>query len=215
MGERAPLGSNRTGGAPLPRIVLITDWSVPDLLHRVERCLSFGAALAIQHRHPDCAARAFFEEARSLSSLLAGTGCSLFINGRLDVAVALDCHLHLPARGLPVADARACLPPASRLSVAVHDEREADQAAGADFALVSPVFSPGSKPGDTRPPLGPEGFARLAERTNCPAFALGGIDEVSAHLLPPQAAGLALVSAAWRAPEPERLLRILLSRWTG
>lgn len=49
------------------------------------------------------------------------------------------------------------------------------RAAGCDFALLSPVFSPGSKPLDLRPLLGVEGFGRLAREAGLPVLALGGL----------------------------------------
>jgi thiamine-phosphate pyrophosphorylase len=208
-------GSTPSRATSLPRIIVITDWAVPDLLRRVERCLSIGDSLAIQHRHPGCPARTYFEEARSLAELISGSGCRLFVNGRLDVALALGCSLHLPARGLSPVDARAHLPPEALVSVAVHDEGEAAEAAEAaavDLALVSPVFAPGSKPGDTRTPLGLEGFLRLRRLLHVPAFALGGMDETTVDQLPPDTSGIALVSAVWAARAPETLLAALLSR---
>ncbi|MFP2933357.1 thiamine phosphate synthase, partial [Pyxidicoccus sp. 3LG] len=99
---------------------------------------------------------------RQLAALCAERGNPLFVNGRLDVALLVGAHLHLPAHGPTPEDVRPHLPPGRLVSVAVHDVAEARTAAGADLALVSPVFAPGSKPGDTRATLGPEGFLALA-----------------------------------------------------
>jgi thiamine-phosphate pyrophosphorylase len=94
------------------------------------------------------------------------------------------------------------------VSVAVHDAEEARRARGADLALVSPVFSPGSKPGDTRPTLGPEGFRALASALPCPALALGGITPESALLLG-GAAGFAVISGVLEAEDPGAAVRAL------
>jgi thiamine-phosphate pyrophosphorylase len=59
-----------------------------------------------------------------------------------------------------------------------HDEAELERAAsaGCDYALISPVFSPRSKPGDRRSTLQLRGLADLASRSALPVVALGGID---------------------------------------
>lgn len=183
--------------------MVITDWSLPRprLLGALEQALEVGPEVAVQHRHPEAPVRQFLEEARVLAALCRARGNPLFINGRLDVALLLGAHLHLPARGLTPADVRPHLPASCRVSVAVHDAREAHEARGADLALVSPVFSPGSKPGDSRPVLGPEGFARLAALLPCPALALGGLTPERAASLP-GAAGVAVISGVLRAEAP-------------
>jgi thiamine-phosphate pyrophosphorylase len=180
------------------------------LLGALERALDAGPEVAVQHRHPDAPGRLFLEEARLVAALCHARGHSLFVNGRLDVALLVGAHLHLPAGGLSPADVRPLLPSGRLVSVAVHDGEEARLAQGADLALVSPVYAPGSKPGDTRAQLGPEGFRRLAEALPCPALALGGITpERTASL--PGAAGFAVISAVLEAEDPAQAARALLA----
>lgn len=194
-----------------PRLVVITDWRLPRprLLAALERALEAGPEVAVQHRHPDAPAHVFLEEAQVLSALCRARGNPLFINGRLDVALRLGAHLHLPAAGPSPGDVRSLLPEGRWLSVAVHDEREARAARGADLALVSPVFSPGSKPGDTRPPLGPEGFQRLVACLPCPALALGGLTPERVARLP-GASGFAVISGVLEAEDPGLAARAFL-----
>jgi len=178
----------------LPRLVIITDWSLgaDTLLARLERALSAGPGVAVQHRHPEASARVLFDEGARLKQLCARFDAPLFVNRRFDVAAALGAHLHLPSSGLLPGDIprRAAM----RVSVAVHDAAEAKRAAGADFALVSPVFE---KKG--RAPLGLDGFERLRRALGCPAFALGG---VSPQRRVPGAAGHAVISAVLHAEDP-------------
>ncbi|AKF82085.1 thiamine-phosphate pyrophosphorylase [Myxococcus fulvus 124B02] len=197
---------------PLPRLVVITDWRLPRgrLLEALSRALDAGPDVAVQHRHPEATSRGFLEEARVLAALCHARGNPLFINGRLDVALLVDAHLHLPAHGLLPAQVRPRLPEGRLLSVAVHDEAEALDARGADLALVSPVHAPGSKPGDARRPLGPEGFRALAGRLECPALALGGITGERARALE-GAAGVAVISAVLEAEDPAHAARTLLA----
>jgi thiamine-phosphate pyrophosphorylase len=195
----------------LPRLIVITDWRLPRarLLAALERALEAGPEVAVQHRHPEAPTRVFLEEARLLAELCRPHGNPLFVNGRLEVALLVGAHLHLPARSLTVEDVRPVLPPGRWVSAAVHDADEAQLARGADLALVSPVYAPGSKPGDTRPPLGPLGFQTLAAALSCPALALGGITPERAAQLP-RAHGFAVISAVLEADDPAAVARALL-----
>ena len=121
----------------------------------------------------------------------------------------IGAHLHLPAWGPTVHDVRPHLPAGRWVSAAIHDADEARLTRGADLALVSPVYAPGSKPEDSRAPLGPEGFRALAASLTCPAMALGGITPERAVLLP-EAQGFAVISAVLEAEDPARAARALL-----
>jgi thiamine-phosphate pyrophosphorylase len=186
---------------PLPRLILITDWRIPDLLQRVEQALDAGPEVAVQHREPGAPVRASLEHARALAELCERKQRAFFVNGRLDVAIALGAHLHLPAGGMTAAEARPHLS-AGWISVAVHNDAEARTAAGADFALVSPVNRAGSKPDDRRPPLGAEGFQALSRLLPCPAYALGGMTPASISSLAPP--GAAVISAVLGSKDPRQ-----------
>lgn len=179
------------------RLLAITPSALePERLLEAARAIA-RPQVAFQLRRPHDGTRALL----SLAERLLALGAPVFINGRLDVALSVGGHLHLPAHGVRLADARRVLPPERLLSVAVHDEAEADAAFGADLALVSPVFAPGSKQLDDRPTLGPGGFVRLAARLACPAFALGGLTPANAARVP-QASGVAAISALFSAEDP-------------
>lgn len=95
------------------------------------------------------------------------------------------------------------LPQGVRFGVSCHSREALDLAfgAGASWALLSPVWSPGSKPGDTRPTLGLERFVRWA--AGRPVFALGGIDaERLVELRRAGAHGAALIGALFGRPSP-------------
>ena len=194
-------------------LIVITDWTLgaDTLLERLRSVLSLSPRIAVQHRHPEATGRQFAEEARGLAQLCAEGGNPLFINGRLEVALLVGAHLHLPAHAPRPRDVRKHLPAGRWISAAVHDDREAVEAEGADLVLISPVFPPGSKPDDPRPPLGAEGFARLAARCAAPAYALGGITPDNAAQLP-QARGVAVISGVLRAPDARLAAARLLAR---
>ena len=196
----------------LPRLIVITDWRRGEeaLLRSLKAVCALGPEVAIQHRHPEATARQFLSEARVLAELCGAHGVPFFVNGHLDVALRVDAHLHLPAHGYAVEDVRPHLPQGRWISAAVHDEEEAKRARGADLVLVSPVFGAGSKPGDSRAPLGADGFRALARQLDCPAYALGGITAQSASGLQGEAAGLAAVTSVLDATDPQAAANALL-----
>lgn len=185
----------------LPKLLVITDWSLGGarLLHQLEAALGAGPFVAVQHRNPAATTRAYFEQGQRLKALCERFEAPLFVSARLDVALALEAHLHLPAWALEPAQVRARMPPGRWVCVAVHNEEEAARTDGADLALVSPVYETASKPGAV--PLGPEGFARLAKALPCPAYALGGMTPARLAKLP-GAAGAAVISPVLLADDP-------------
>ena len=194
----------------LPRLILITDWSQGEaLLGLVERALGGARGVAVQHRHPGASDRDFLAEGRALAQVCARHRAPLFVNRRLDVALLLNAHLHLPSSGLLATDVRPHLPFGRWVSAAVHDEAEAARSRGADLALVSPVFAPISKR-EERAALGPAGFRALAAQLPCPAYALGGVTADGLRALG-RVAGAAVIGAVLQAPDPARAVAELLA----
>src|SRR5439155_8280016 len=82
---------------------------------------------------------------------------------------------------------------------------------GPDYWSVGPCFATGNKP-DAGPPLGAEGFARLARLApaGTPVIAIGGITAANAAALARVgAAGVAVIGAVWGASEPGDAARAL------
>jgi thiamine-phosphate pyrophosphorylase len=212
----SPIGAPGVIPLVLPRLIVITDWTLPEERHRaaLEAVAGLGAEVALQHRDPEAPIRQFLERARELARLCRRTGAHLFVNGRLDVALLADAHLHLPVDGLRPAEVRAHLPAGRWVSAAIHSTEELATSEGADLVLISPVFKPGSKPSDRRPQLGAEGFLELASRAAVPAFALGGIDPERVRSLR-SCAGVAVQSSVLRATDPEAVARQILAALPG
>ena len=123
----------------------------------------------------------------------------------------MDAHLHLPVDAPRPREVRPHLPRKRWISAAVHTSAELLEARGADALLVSPVHAPGSKPGDTRAPLGSEGFERLArEAAPTPCFALGGMTPARGRSLP-LLGGVAVQSTILAAADPLATARALLA----
>jgi thiamine-phosphate pyrophosphorylase len=194
------------------RLLLVTDWSLGEkhLLGALEQVCALGTEVAVQHRHPEAPTRAFLQEARTLASLCARYNNRLFVNGRLDVALLVQAHLHLPVDGPTPSEVRPHLPAGTLVSAAAHDEAEVLRAAGADFLLLSPIFRPSSKPSDSRPTLGPAGYARLSARAGCPTLPLGGIRPDTLPLLGPVEA-VAVQGAVLASLDPAGVARALLA----
>jgi thiamine-phosphate diphosphorylase len=95
-----------------------------------------------------------------------------------------------------------------------HDGAELARAAaeGLAYATVSPVFTSVSKPG-YGPPLGTARLANLCAGSPLPVYALGGVDTpAKAHAcVRAGAAGVAVMGAVMRAPDPARVVAELLT----
>ena len=171
----------------------------------VVRAAIRGGVSCVQLREKGCSTREFMDEARLLKALLAGTGVPLFINDRLDVALAVGADgVHLGQNDLPIADARRLV--GNRMIIGISAESVADairaEAEGADYIGASPVFTTPTKT-DTAPPLGLDGLRAIRRAVQLPLVAIGGIDaNNAAQVLRAGADGLAVVSAIVSAPCP-------------
>lgn len=178
------------------RVIVITDWSRPGCLERVRAAVAVDPRrVAVQHRHPGASDRQLWEEGLALRGVI-GSG-ALFVNGRLDLALALDAHLHLTEGSLHPADVRPHLPAGRWLSASWHPPTAPRE--GVELLLASPVFDPLSKPPD-RPALGVEGFRRARASTTTPVFALGGLTPDRVRALGP-VDGVAVIGATDRVRE--------------
>ena len=190
----------------LPRLHAITDERIarrPDL-DTVAQLLAAGggAHLAFHARGRGLSGLDHYELAVRLS---ACPPARLFVNDRLDVALAAGAAgVQLGQGSLAPEDARR-LNPGWWIGKSVHDLREAEaaHAGGADYLLVGPVF-----PTATHPDRAPLGSARLKEIVGLglPVVAIGGVTPERIPELVAEAAihGVAAIRALWHAArEPE------------
>lgn len=188
------------------RLYLVTDGSRG--MAPVVREAVAGGVTAVQLRDPAATARQLREAAGVLLDVLAGTGVPLFVNDRLDVALAAGAQgTHLGQDDLPVAEARRLAGPGHLLGWSAADETELAPLAGwpegtVDYVGVGPVRATPTKP-DAGQPVGLDGLARACRHTPLPCVAIGGIDATNAHqAVAAGAAGVAVVSAICAAPDP-------------
>ena len=109
-----------------------------------------------------------------LRRLCGAARAQLLVNGDVELALQLDCGLHLKAAQLMALDARP-IPAGLPLAASCHDAAELAkaEAIGADFAVLGPVAATSSHPGQA--PIGWERFAALREGVSLPIYALGGM----------------------------------------
>lgn len=197
------------------RLIVVTD---PDCgagrtLVDVVRAALRGGAPAIQLRMKDGPAREMAHLAEALLAETRRAGALLFVNDRVDVALAAGADgAHVGQEDLPVAAARRIVPPGFLLGVSAETAELARRAEadGADYVGVGPVYATGSK-ADAGDAVGVGRMAEVAAAVRIPAVGIGGITIENARpLLEAGAAGIAVISAVMRADDPEAAARALL-----
>lgn len=165
----------------IPMLMAITDRRLAGgrqaVLHRCAELLEAGIP-AIMLREKGAPARELYEMARALREAATRHGAMLFVNDRVDVAVAAGADgVQLGQASLPAEAVRPLLPDSMWLGVSCHGETEirAAVAGRADYILLAPVFDPASKARE-RPALGLHGLrGACATAKEVPVIALGGI----------------------------------------
>jgi thiamine-phosphate pyrophosphorylase len=161
-----------------PPLLAITDPELPrDALAPWIEALAADGVGAVQLRRKDLDDRALFDWARE-ARRVAPPGLLIFLNGRLDIALAAGCDgVHLPADGPPLAALRRRFGAAPWIGVSTHHPDEVARSAGdgADYVTFGPVYPTPSKAAYGEPP-GLAGLrAARAAAPDLPIFALGGI----------------------------------------
>jgi len=160
---------------------------------------------AVMIREKTLGSRALLELTRRVQD--RAPGLRIWVNGRLDVALAAGCGLHAPEAYPEIPE--SLLP----LSRPLHDPSQFDSRRGARQLILSPVFeTPGKGPA-----LGVAGLHR--ELDALPAFggdllALGGITpENCSSLRHPRLAGVAMIRSLWQTPDPLGVVARLREAW--
>ncbi len=182
----------------------------------VERLLDAGVRL-FQHRDKTRPDGQRVEVAGSLLDLVHGAGGLLIVNDRVDLALAAGADgVHLGQDDLPVDVSRAMLGPDLVLgaSASYLPELELAHAAGADYIGFGAVFATDTKPDAEF--AGLDLFAEACRRSALPVVGIGGITvERAASVIARGAAGVAVVSALFRAADPGAAAKRLLAEVRG
>lgn len=201
------------------KLYLITDrklfGDIPSFFSAISEALK-GGVKALQLREKDLGIRELLDMAYRLREMTSKHGARLFVNDRVDVALAADADgVHLGESGMPVGAARKVVGRHKLIGVSTHGIDQAMHAEkdGADFVTLGPVFETPSKVGFGKP-LGVDIIRRAADRLSVPFYAIGGISrDRAAEVIRAGCRGVALISAILASAdiksETEELMRLL------
>jgi thiamine-phosphate pyrophosphorylase len=197
------------------RVLVITDaeLAAPRSVEEVVGAALAAGAGAVQLRRKDAPARELLAEARALRSMTRTAGALLFVNDRVDVALAAEADgAHVGPTDLPLASLRRWVPSTFLLGYSTDDPDEARraEAAGADYLGCGAVYRTRSKDfGDEA--IGPTGLDRVARAVGIPVVGIGGITpERASELAATAAAGVAVIGAIMAADDTGGAVRGLL-----
>jgi len=158
---------------------------------------ALGADVALHIRGPRTSGRRVHDMALAVAgSLAAGR---LFVNDRVDVALAVGAGVHLGSRSMSVSDAHTIVGQEVVVGRSIRDQ--ADEGAGADYLFAGPVFDTPSH-ADVRG-RGAAWLADIAAQTAQPVVGIGGISvERIGVLLDAGAHGVAVIRSVWDTPDP-------------
>ncbi len=188
------------------RLIYIVDREGARDWHRLDTVLSAGAT-CVWLRAPGASGAELYRAARDLVWRAHERGAAVVIGDRADVALAVGADgVQLGFRSPPARKVRPWFE--GWIGVSCHSAAELGSAdrAGADYAVLSPLFGVPAKGG----PLGTALFERLVASVDMPVVALGGIDTSNAQeARSAGAAGVAVIRALRDAPDPQEAGRSL------
>ncbi|GAA6024150.1 hypothetical protein JCM10207_001600 [Rhodosporidiobolus poonsookiae] len=194
-------------------------------LAHLEQALQ-GGVTVVQVREKDVDGGEFYEVARRSKAVCDKYNVPLFINDRLDIALALQCHLHVGQSDLPSTLARRLLGPDALLGVSVNTPAELRTVLSegvADYVGVGPCFGTQTKK-NLNPIVGPRGVRDVLEvlgESEVKAVVIGGITPLTIPNVLRQTPaplpsgqyrsldGLAVVSSIAASPDPAEAAREL------
>jgi len=165
-----------------------------------------GGVRAVQLREKDLGSREMYQLAMELRELTCQFGAKLFINDRIDIAMAVGADgVHLGVGSIPVVEARRLAGANLLIGYSSHSSEDARmaEADGADFVTFGPVYQTPSK-APYGAPLGVLALNKVCQSLTIPVFALGGVKPANvSQVLLSGAAGIALISAIIGAADPK------------
>ncbi|UOM34640.1 thiamine phosphate synthase [Acuticoccus sp. I52.16.1] len=202
-----------------PRLYLLLGPGEPDPLRTV-RAATAGGVTLVQWRDKTGSTA---EQVAAVRALVAASPVPVLVNDRADVARAAGAAgVHVGHGDLTAAQAREIAGPTAIIGLTIHTLEEAVAADDQpiDYASVGGVFETTSKV-NPNPPIGIDGFRRIAERLrrrrpDLPVIAIAGIDEARAEALAGAGAdGIAVISAITKAASPRAAAEALRRAFAG
>ncbi len=152
------------------------------------------------------------ETLRILQPITQSAGARLFVHSYPNLALEFGLDgVHL-ASHVAVAPVRSQLPSTMLLGVSRHSSDPLDESniGLADYATISPIYSPTSKPDDKRETLGLSGLRTCVQRSVRPLVALGGMQPGRiAEVMAQGAAAIAISGAILQADDPAAMVQML------
>jgi thiamine-phosphate pyrophosphorylase len=197
------------------RLIVITDAAMarPRTIFDIVRTAVTAGAPAVQLRDKQATARELFSQATELRAITSAHNALLFINDRLDVALAAGADgVHLGPDDMPVDAARRASPPGFLIGTSTDDPEyaRAAQDAGADYIGCGAVFGTTSKDvGGER--IGTDRLRSVVNAVQIPVVGIGGINSANVSLVAETgAAGAAVIGAVMTAGDAAAAVRALL-----
>jgi len=171
--------------------------------------------ICLHLRGPRTDGSVLYHLAEALLPRARAVGALLFVNDRVDVALAADVDgVHLGARSLPVTAARTLWPAGRWLGASTRSAAEASSARreGADYVFLGTIYPTPSHPGVAG--MGVAGVHAAAGSVgDFPIVSIGGIDAGRApEVLASGAHGIAVVRGVWEARDPAAAVARYLER---
>jgi len=201
------------------KLYLITDRKLvaryTSLVTAVKEALK-GGVKAVQLREKDLDTRELLRIAYKMRELTGKYSANLFINDRLDIALAAEADgVHLTQNSIPTDAVKKVVKHKLIIGASTHSLKEAVAAekAGADFITLGPVYRTPSKVKYGRP-IGLDILKKVSGKVEVPVFAIGGIKSNRIETAQKAGAyGVAMISEVFGADDirgtTEKLLTIL------
>lgn len=174
-----------------------------------------GGVRVIQLREKDLPIRELLALARELRNITGEFGSKLFINDRVDVAVAVEADgVHLGHQSMPPEAVRKIVGRKMLVGVSTHtiEDARAAESGGADFITFGPVFPTPSKM-KYGAPVGTDAIVELKNNVHVPVFGLGGIKtENIREVLKTGADGVAMISAIFAAEDIQKAAEEIIGK---
>jgi thiamine-phosphate diphosphorylase len=153
------------------------------------------------------------ETLKTIQPMTQNAGAKLFVHTDAELALKFELDgVHLAGHG-DLQTVRSQLRPNMLLGISRHAQDALDNAdiGLANYATISPIYRPTSKPGDTREPLGIPGLQACLRRSVRPLVALGGIQpgRLMEVMMGTGVGAIAISGAILQATDPAGMLNQL------
>lgn len=171
-----------------------------------------GGVDVVQLRDKSSDERDVVEAGRVFRRLCDAYDALFIVNDRPELAIACAADgVHIGQQDATVDEVRQVLGHDSLIGISTHSSEQIEEAQGADYVAVGPVFKTPTKP--EYEPVGVGLVRWAAEHTGVPFFAIGGIDRSNVdEVLDAGAGRIAVVRAIRDAEDPGEAARELKAR---